>query len=184
MEATELLMEEHRVIERVLTTLEFAAQHLEQDRELRPGFFIEVVEFIQNFADRCHHSKEEGVLFKVMIDNGMPSQNGPIGVMLAEHEQGRAYTRAMHEAAKRLETGDPSARGAVIHNARGYVVLLRQHITKEEGILYPMAEQIIPLDQQSKLIEDFGQIEHEETGEGVHEKYLALAETLEKEIMG
>lgn len=182
MKATDILMEEHTVIERVLTTLDTAASQLEQGRALRPGFFIDAADFIKGFADGCHHKKEEGVLFTAMVANGMPSQGGPISVMLAEHEQGRIYTRAMREAAQKLAAGDASARGDIIRNARGYVGLLRQHIAKENGILFPMAGRVIPASEQDKVTEDFEHIEHEETGEGVHEKYLALAEALEAEV--
>src|SRR5665647_2426724 len=63
MRATEALMQEHRVIERVLDALEIAASHLERERPVRPGFFLEAADFIAGFADGCHHRKEEGVLF-------------------------------------------------------------------------------------------------------------------------
>lgn len=182
MKATEILMDEHRVIERVLTALEMAAQRVEQGHKLRPGFFIDAADFIKGFADACHHHKEEGVLFKAMIAGGMPSQGGPIAVMLAEHEQGRAYTRGMRQAAERLAAGDESANTALVQNVRGYTTLLRQHISKENNVLFPMADRVIPKAAQSQVAEDFERIEQEETGEGVHEKYLALAEKLEKEI--
>jgi hemerythrin-like domain-containing protein len=181
MKATDILMEEHTVIERVLTVLDTAALQLEQGRTVRPGFFIDAADFIKGFADGCHHKKEEGVLFTALIANGMPSQGGPIGVMLAEHAQGRIYTRAMREAAQKLADGDPSARGDIVRNARGYVELLHQHIAKENGILFPMANQVIPASEQDKVAQDFEHVEHEETGAGVHEKYLALAQELEAE---
>ncbi len=66
-------------------------------------------------------------------------------------------------------------------NALGYVELLRGHIGKEDQVLFPMAGQMIPQAQQAGLVDRFETIEHEETGEGVHEKYLALAAALEKE---
>jgi hemerythrin-like domain-containing protein len=87
----------------------------------------------------------------------------------------------MKEAAEKLEAGDGSAREAVIANARGYAALLRQHIAKENNILFPMADRAIPSTSQEKVTQDFDHIEHEETGAGVHEKYLALAERLESE---
>jgi hemerythrin-like domain-containing protein len=181
MEAIKILMDEHRVIERVLLALQVAAQRVAQAEELRPAFFLNAALFIKNFADGCHHRKEEGVLFVAMNEAGMPMQGGPIGVMLAEHEQGRAYTREMKDAAGKWEKGDLSARGAVVQNALGYVALLRQHIHKEDTILFPMAARVIPPEEQEKVSQDFERIEKEETGEGVHEKYLALAETLEAE---
>ncbi len=181
MKATEILSSEHRVIERVIQSLETAAKRLEAGQAVRPGFFLDSADFIKGFADGCHHKKEEGVLFQAMLDNGLPLQNSPVAVMLSEHEQGRAYTRAMCRAAERLQAGDAGARAGVVENARGYAALLRQHIFKEDNILFPMADQIIPADQHEHVAEGFEHVEHEETGEGVHEKYLGLAERLEKE---
>lgn len=184
MKATTILMDEHRVIERVLGALELAAQRLEGGAPVRPGFFVDAAEFIQGFADGCHHRKEEGVLFKVMAERGVPTEGGPIGVMLREHEQGRAYTRAMRDAAQRLEGGDETARSPVARSALDYAALLRQHIAKEDNVLFPLAEQVIPAAQQGELVDAYEQVEHEETGEGVHERYHTLAQKLAAEISG
>lgn len=180
MKATEVLMEEHEVILRVLTALEKAVSDAPSGK-FNPDFFLEAADFIKNFADACHHAKEEGVLFVEMEASGVPMQGGPIGVMLAEHEQGRQYTRLMREAAEKWQAGDTSAVEAVKLNGMGYVNLLRQHIQKENNILFPMADRVVPTGKQSTIWEKFEQIELEETGEGVHEKYEALAEKLERE---
>ncbi len=181
MQATDILMSEHRVIERVIASLEAQAGRLAAGEAARPGFFLDAADFIKGFADGCHHRKEEGVLFEAIVGAGLPREVGPIGVMLSEHEQGRAFTRGMRAAAERLAAGDASAAREVIANARGYAALLRQHIQKEDGILFPMAAQVIPSPQHAGVVEAFEHVEHEETGEGVHEKYLALAEALERE---
>ncbi len=180
MEATQVLMSEHRVIERVIRALAIAAQHLEAGKPVRPGFFIDAADFISGFADGCHHKKEEGVLFPMLIENGLPAQGGPVGVMLYEHEQGRAYIRIMREAAARLEA-DPTARVVLAENALAYTLLLRQHIQKEDNVLFPLADRILSTQQQHQVLQGFDHLEHEETGEGVHEKYLALAAALEQE---
>jgi hemerythrin-like domain-containing protein len=183
MKATDILMDEHRVIERVLSSLETGAARLEAGESVRPGFFIQATDFVKGFADGCHHRKEEGVLFAAMVDSGLPREVGPIAVMLGEHEQGRAYTRGLRAAAQRLEAGDASAKSEVIANARGYATLLREHIYKEDNILFPMANQVIAPAAQAGVAEGFEHVEHEETGAGVHEKYLGLADALTKEIM-
>ena len=101
--------------------------------------------------------------------------------MLQEHELGRRYTRTMRSAAEKWADGDESARQQVVENALGYVALLRQHIMKEDKILFPMADRAIPTDEHPVVLAGFEQVEHEETGESVHEKYLALAERLRGE---
>lgn len=182
MKATNELMEEHRVIERVLDALEAGANRLEAGEPIRPEFFLEAAAFAKGFTDGCHHQKEEGVLFTTMEKYGIPVQGGPIGVMLSEHETGRAYTRSLREAAQRLQYGDETARDKVVENARGYAALLHQHIFKEDNILFPMADRVIPSSNQEAIWQGFEKIEHEETGEGIHEKYLALAGALEAEL--
>lgn len=181
MQATEILMAEHNVILRVIDTLETQAGRLAEGQAVRPGFFLDAASFVKGFADGCHHKKEEGVLFEAMVAAGLPKEGGPIAVMLAEHEEGRAYTRGMRDAALRMQAGDAAARADLANNALGYAGLLRQHIAKENGILFPMADEVIPLAEQAKVAEGFEHVEHEETGVGVHEKYLALAEAMERE---
>jgi len=182
MKATEILSSEHQVILRVIHALEAGASILETNQPINLDFFLDATDFIKGFADGCHHAKEEGVLFKAMTEHGVPVNGGPVGVMLAEHEQGRIYTRGMRAATQSLIAGDAKSNDELIQNARSYANLLRMHIYKEDNILFPMADKVIPIEEHEAVFEGFERVEHEETGEGVHEKYLALAEKLEKEI--
>ena len=181
MQATDVLSSEHRVIERVLVSLEQAAHAVETGASVRPGFFLDAADFIRGFADGCHHLKEENVLFTTMSDHGVLVEGGPIGVMLNEHELGRKFTREMRAGAERWAAGEPGGSATAITAARNYVLLLQQHIAKEDQILFPMADRVIPVAKQDDVWEAFEKVEHEETGEGVHEKYLGIAEALEKE---
>lgn len=175
-------MQEHRVIERVLDALDAAVGRVEHGGDIHPSFFLDASDLIRGFADGCHHQKEEGVLFKAMAAAGMPEGTGPIAVMLAEHEQARAYAQGLRDAAQRVQAGDDRAVPQVIQNARGYVRLLREHILKEDGALFPMANSVIPATEHANVLAEFSRIEHEETGEGVHQKYLALADQLESQV--
>lgn len=177
MRATDILMEEHRVIERVLTAMEQEITRVEAGKPVRTGFFIDTAEFIKGFADGCHHKKEEGALFKATP----PEMAAPVRAMLADHEQARKYTRAMLEAAQRMEEGVESEKIPMLDAARGYVTLLRQHIAKEDTVFFPMAGRLISPEKQAQLVTDFDYIEHEETGAGVHEKYEAMADMLERQ---
>jgi hemerythrin-like domain-containing protein len=180
MKATDILMEEHRLIERFINALEAASSQLEHGRDIRPGLFMEAADFIESFAEGCHNRKEEDVLFQVMAESGFPIQSGPIAVMLHEHTQGRAHQDGLRAAAVKLSEGDSSAREAVIEHAREYASVLQQHIMKEDQVLFPMANQAIPLSLYAEIDEGFEWIEREV---GLEHHPRAWLEQFEKEIM-
>ncbi len=182
MSPTQILMAEHRIIERVLAAVQSALQRSTSSEPLGPEFFLDATEFIQGYADNYHHQKEEGVLFVEMEAQGFPREGGPIAVMLAEHEEARAYTRAMRSAAERWKGGDAAAKSAVAQNARSYVALLGDHINKEDNILYPMADQLLPPADQERMAETFREMERTATEDGSLPRFLALADTLEKQV--
>jgi hemerythrin-like domain-containing protein len=174
MKATQVLRDEHAGILAMLAVVEAAADRLRDGKSVPPDLFPSAVGFFRNFADKCHHGKEETKLFPALIDHGMPQEGGPVGVMLEEHTLGRAYIREMSAAADRYAQGDASIVPALIENALGYVRLLREHIDKENGVLFPMADNILTDNEQDELFEAFEQIEANEMGPGVHERYHAM----------
>ena len=149
---TEVLREEHRVILRALGVLEAAAARLAGGWPLPEGWWPEIIAWLRTFADKNHHAKEESSLFPAMVKAGVPSDGGPIGVMLEEHQRGRALVRAM-------EAGEPAARAA---KAREYVTLLREHIDKENGVLFPLADAVLDEAAQRALQREFDAVEAEQ----------------------
>lgn len=182
MSATEILKEEHRVIERVLRVIGTSANRLERGEEVPVEIFKKAVDFFRNFADRCHHGKEEDLLFPTLEERGVPREGGPLGVMLQEHDQGRSYVKALGEAAEKLREGGSEAREAIIENVRGYVALLTQHIEKEDCVLYRLADDALSEEDKERLIEEYEKVEREKLGEGVHERYLKMVEELEAHV--
>lgn len=178
MQATEILSSEHRVIERVIAALDAAAERLEAGEDVRPGFFADATRFIRNFADGYHHGKEEGVLFATMARNGMPTDDGPIGVMLFEHDRARELTAGLGKAAERWAGGDRDVADTLADYARAYGELLTQHIYKEDNILFPMAAQAILPQEQDELLHEFGRIERAQAEKGSKASYLELAGSL------
>jgi hemerythrin-like domain-containing protein len=175
--ATDLLSDEHRVIERVLAVLEkLTTRPVEKSLDC----WKKALDFFSHFADQCHHFKEEQVLFPVMEERGIPRDGGPIGMMLMEHEEGRSYVRSMRAAISLVETENQVAKEILIDKAKAYVRLLKDHIKKEDEILFRIADDVIPADVQKALLRSFEEHEAKEIGEGVHEKYLKLVEELEE----
>jgi hemerythrin-like domain-containing protein len=181
MNATQTLQDEHRGIEKMLGIMDAALTALEAGRAVPPEVFTQAADFFRGFVDRCHHAKEEGALFPALEQRGIPREGGPVGVMLAEHEQGRAHVQALAAAAARYASGDASAASALLEHGRGYGALLRQHIAKEDGVLFVMAQRVLDDQTDAALTEAFERVEREQTGPGEHERYHAMIDKLERE---
>lgn len=179
MKASEVLKNEHRGIERMLKALSKEADQLEAGKQVSAEALQQHVDFLRNFADRCHHGKEEHELFPALRKAGVAVEGGPIGVMLSDHEEGRGYIRGMVKALEAYAQGDDSARAPLVANIRGYVTLLTQHIWKEDNVLFAMADKVLSEDEQARLIAQFDRIEAEEMGPGVHERYHQMLDELD-----
>ncbi len=178
---TELLKEDHRVIERMLKVLDKAADKLEKGQEIDPSVFDRSLEFIRQFADHVHHGKEEDILFNAIEAAGIPKQGGPVGVMLEEHDEGRKGVQKLSQGLEKYKAGDKSAAPQVVRGARDYAYVLRNHIPKEDDILYPMADEVLSPSVHSQISEQFEAVERERMGDK-RSYYLKMVDELEKEL--
>jgi hemerythrin-like domain-containing protein len=177
------LMHEHQAIKRMLAVLEEVADRLDAGEHISADDMDRMVEFIRVFADKCHHGKEEGLLFLELEKAGMPREGGPIAVMKQEHDLGRSYVAGLAEAAERYRAGDSSAGGNFADNARNYAGLLMLHIDKEDNVLYPMANERLSEEQKERLLEGFEKVEREQIGPGKHEEFHRLLEEFEHKYL-
>ena len=182
MVATEALKKDHRLIEKMLDILQKVAKKFDQGGDVPADSLKNASEFIRTFADNYHHGKEEELLFRAMEERGFPREGGPIGMMLIEHDEGRGYAKALAEGTEKYAAGDSNSRKAIAENARNYSDLLSQHIPKEDGILYMMADNILPESFQEELLKKFEIVEREKLGEGGWQHYADLVEQLAKEL--
>jgi len=178
MKPTEILKDEHRTIERLLRILELTAKRLEEGKEVPPEVLEGALEFIKTFADRCHHGKEEELLFPLLEERGLPRAGGPIGVMLQEHESGREFVRAILRGIAGYKEQAEGIEDEIISSIRGYTQLLKQHIQKEDNVLFPMADHLLSQEEQRRLLERFEEME-KKVGAGMHERCKRLIEELE-----
>ena len=112
--ATEVLSDEHRVIERVLAVIEKLTRAPVKDSL---DNWKKALDFFRHFADQCHHLKEEKILFPVMEEHGIPRDGGPIGMMLTEHEEARGYVRAMLAAVNLIDAKNEAAKATLVEIA-------------------------------------------------------------------
>jgi len=156
---TQALVNEHRLILRVITLLERNAPRTANGTYSNWQFYLDGVDFIRNYADLFHHAKEEDVLFEALVKNGMPREHSPIAAMLMEHDQGRAFVKEMEAAALEALDGQTGREQIIAINALAYAELLREHIAKEDEVLYPLAERVIPDTMRDDIIAGYAAAE-------------------------
>ena len=174
----DVLMNEHRMIERVLKALQTCAAAARRGEKVDRASVREFAEFFRNFVDKCHHGKEEDRLFVSMVRHGFPQEHGPIAVMLAEHTAGREHVGALARIGEGSGPLTEEERQTLSEHAEAYYGLLRAHIQKEDSVLYPMAAQMLPPEEMNRLERDFEAFEKQVMGEGIHEHYHELAHKL------
>jgi hemerythrin-like domain-containing protein len=177
--ASEDLINEHQGILFGLQILEKMLDAINKKQLVEIEDIKNMINFLKLFADKCHHGKEEGLLFPAMEALQPPNLNGPIQQMLFEHTEGRKYIALMAESI----SDNLLKEAGFITAATGYIRLLRTHIEKENTILFPMGDRLLPASEQSRLLEDFEKFEAEVMGPGIHEKLHKMLDEFENKYL-
>jgi len=171
---------EHDAVQMTLRILDKICQRIEKSGEIIDLQDLDqLLEFFKVFVDQCHHGKEEELLFPALEKVGVSRAGGPIEVLLHEHQQGREYVKAMNAALSQYTDGNRKTVAEFVKTARGYINLLDQHIDKENGVLFPLAEKHLSEPEQEKLWEGFEMIETHKIGVGKHDEFHKMLAKLE-----
>jgi hemerythrin-like domain-containing protein len=117
-----------------------------------------------------------------MERKGVPRAGGPLGCMLAEHDQGRAYIHTVKQHAAGSAQGDESARKLCAGAARGYSTLLRNHIWKENEILFQIADWILSPEEQIALAKQFAEMQREKLDAETEARLLHSKQKMAREF--
>lgn len=177
MKATQQLKDEHEGVKIMLSILEQVCRQLEAKGSLNKEHFEGILEFLKVFVDKCHHGKEEDLLFPTLITLGVPKE-GPISTALHQHELGRNHIKAMTKSFAMFMTGDKSSSQDIMQNVQGYIALLKDHIEMENNVLFVAADNRLSEQKQDELLEGFEKIERERIGIGKHEEFHVLIKKL------
>jgi hemerythrin-like domain-containing protein len=184
-EPSEVLREEHEVIEHLLHVLDAMGKQVERGARLPKEDLEAALDVVVGFADQCHHAKEERALFPVLAKISPEEGAMLVRRLEGDHKAARQLVRAMRACLPGVTGGDAAARAAFAKSAKTYAGLLREHIKAETDRLLPLTDSAIPTSRRAELGEEFERIEREETGAGVHEKYEGTIHRLaEKYVHG
>ncbi len=154
-------------MERVTESANPNAEHLEL-----------IVKIIREFADGLHHAKEEQLLFPLMVQKGFSNETGPVAVMLHDHMEGRNFVKGMMENISQFMQGETASLKAVYNNMYGYADLLKNHIAKENNVLFRMADKAFTPAEQESLLLDFTKVENKQGNGRSKDDYISMIDGL------
>jgi hemerythrin-like domain-containing protein len=148
MKCTDLLIKDHKVILRSLEILDAMAAQVEAGKRIHEEDVESILHFLRLFADDHHQGKEESALFPAMLRTSNDSSN-PLRHMFFEHDQERSLVTGLEDALRRDIGTD------FVHHAGRLCALLRNHIYKEENILFPLVESTLSASQDEQVSAEF-----------------------------
>jgi hemerythrin-like domain-containing protein len=179
----ESLEREHRFIEKIVKACFVTVEEISAGAPVDPDLLRRIVDFMRVYADKCHHGKEEELLFPALYDRGVPITGCPVGALAGEHIQGRRLVTGLADSLDLLARGDPQARAAILANLKGVTSLYPNHIWKEDYLLFPMTLKVMNTTDLIELGKEFEKVD-ESIGAEVLRGYEKFADGLEKRWKG
>lgn len=171
------MMIEHRLIERMINVMDSKMGKMKAGGKADPAFIETAVDFIRTYADRCHHGKEEDILFRELKKKALSQEHRKImEELIEEHRNGRKVTGKLVEANQRYLTGDSKALDEIIECMQTLVAFYPRHIEKEDKHFFIPVMKYFSKDEQDGMLK-----EGYEFDQGlIHEKYRHVVERGEK----
>lgn len=179
MKATQMLEDEHHVIQKVAASLALMAEDLNAGKPVGSEILRDITQFLRVFVEQCHQQKEEKYLFTVLLKKGVPAGGCPLAVLHNEHAKERALIRQFSDAVETYIESKGTARASLESTIQALVELLPGHIWKEDYMLLPMADKILSSEDQDLLRKQFEQVKSE-IGHEIHYRFEKLADELEE----
>lgn len=178
------LMIEHRLIERLLTLMARELKRIKDNTEVDPEFafvdpvFIDTaVDFIRTYADRCHHGKEEDLLFKALAEKDMsPEHRRIMEELIQEHAYAREVTAGLVKAKEDYLLEKPGALDDLMEHLKKLVDFYPPHIEKEDKHFFIPCMAYFSDAERADLLAAMYEFDRQL----IHEKYRGLVESMEQ----
>lgn len=176
----DFLVAEHEMIERAMAVLKNNLEKIDEAIK-SPLQMQRAIDFLLEFGDKIHNTKEEKFLFPLMEQKGLPVQGGPIGVMLMEHDAERKLLQRMMGELPNLAEAAPTARQKFAAEGFEYLKIRAEHIWKENDVLYAMGRKVFSDEDNAALLDSFKTIDRQIYGEKAREHYSQMLAEVEKD---
>jgi hemerythrin-like domain-containing protein len=177
-------MVEHRLIERMFPLLQVELKQVSRGQEPDIEFLTTAVDFLQVYADKTHHGKEEDILFRELKKRDLFEEHiKNLKELTGEHLHAREIVMKLDKAKENYSQGNKEATDEILSCLSELVTLYPEHIYKEDKrFFYPILDYFTRAEQDAMLDEfrEFDSRMAQEKDRSIHEKYRSIMESLEK----
>jgi len=173
------LMIEHRLIERMIKVMRHELLQAEEQKKIDPRFIETATDFIRAYADRCHHGKEEDILFRELKKKKIAAEHQAVMEELIEdHKRGRQVTARLMEANSRYRKGDEGALSAILECVKTLIGFYPKHIEKEDKKFFlPIMGYFSKEEKEAMLMEGY-----RFDADLLHEEYHKIVKEAERKL--
>jgi DUF438 domain-containing protein len=176
----DFLVAEHEMIERAMAVLKNNLEKIDEAVKA-PLQMQRAIDFLLEFGDKVHNTKEEEFLFPLMGQKGLPVQGGPIGVMLMEHDAERNLLQRMIAELPNLAEAATTKRQKFAAEGFEYLTIRAEHIWKENDVLYPMGRKLFSDEDNTSLLNAFKTLDQQTYGDAARGHYAQMLAEVEKD---
>lgn len=173
------LINDHNLIERALILFE---KEVAKGEQMNTDIALSLITFLEDYGDECHNQKEEKFYFPLLLERGLPPM-GPVAVMLEEHKQERGYLREIKQIVTKFKMNN-TLNESLKQITQEYIELTKNHIWKENDILYPMGKRILTVADGETLLNKFNELTFSRYGQDGFKRYSDMINSFEHQVGG
>lgn len=171
------LMIEHRLIERMIAVMDKSIKKFEKENKADIRLIDTAIDFIRVYADKCHHGKEEHILFRDLKKKKIsPDLDKILNELIAEHVTGRLFLGRLAEETGKYSNGDGNALIGIIENSKFLIDFYPRHIEKEDKHFFIPCMQYFSQAEQDKMLAEMWEFDRKM----IHQKYNDVVSSLEQ----
>jgi hemerythrin-like domain-containing protein len=178
------LMIEHRLIERLVALMEQDLTRIKENVAVDPEFafvdpvFLDIaVDFLRTYADRCHHGKEEGILFAALAQRELSSEHKKVmEELIEEHARARQIIKDLVRAKQNHLLGHKGALEEILRYLQELTEFYPKHIDKEDKHFFIPCMAYFSDREKDELLQKMWEFDRQL----IHEKYRGVIEEIEQ----
>ena len=183
MKPTDNLIIEHREISELLNIMSVIAENIKSKDVFYPNDVDDIIDSLIILLDKSHHGKEEEVFYPELLLSGIPKEKAPLSIINYEHMLAKRYLNEINSCVVNCKIGNDFSGELLADSLTNYVVVIQNHIQREEENVFPLANKTFSVEKQKEIYQKFEDIEQKNITHDFNEHFNKLLNKLNNKYL-